>query len=95
MLSILRVADDDEAVRLANATPYGLGAYLHTRDLDRALNVSARLEAGYVSVNGFAGMTPNAPFGGYKQSGYGREGGHAGLDEFLQTKTVWIRQAPV
>jgi aldehyde dehydrogenase (NAD+) len=95
VLSILRVSDDDEAVRIANATPYGLGAYLHTRDLDRALNVSARLEAGYVSVNGFAGMTPNAPFGGYKQSGYGREGGHAGLEEFLQTKTVWIRQAPV
>jgi len=93
VLSILRVSDDDEAVRIANATPYGLGAYLHTRDIDRALSVSARLEAGYVSVNGFAGMTPNGPFGGYKQSGYGREGGHAGLEEFLQTKTVWIRQA--
>jgi len=93
VLSILRFSDEDEAVGIANATPYGLGAYLHTRDLDRALRVSARLEAGYVSVNGFAGMMPNAPFGGYKQSGYGREGGRAGLEEFLQTKTVWIRQA--
>jgi aldehyde dehydrogenase (NAD+) len=95
VLSILRFSDEDEAVRMANDTDYGLGAYLHTRDLDRALKVSSQLEAGYVSVNGFAGMTPNAPFGGYKRSGYGREGGHQGLEEFLQTKTVWMRQAPV
>lgn len=92
VLSILRFSETEEAVRIANDSPYGLGAYLHTRDLDRALAVAGRMQAGYVSVNGFAGMSPNAPFGGWKQSGYGREGGRAGLEEFLQTRSIWVRQ---
>jgi aldehyde dehydrogenase (NAD+) len=92
VLSILKFSSEEEVIRMANGTRYGLGAYIHTRDLDRALRVSAQMEAGYVSVNGTGGMSPNAPFGGYKQSGYGREGGQEGLTEFLQTKTVWISQ---
>ncbi|WP_022980833.1 aldehyde dehydrogenase, partial [Ideonella sp. B508-1] len=90
VLSITPFTDDEEALVIANGTRYGLGAYLHTRDLDRAHGIAERLEAGYVSINGFAGMAPMAPFGGYKQSGFGRVGGWAGMEEYLQLKNVFI-----
>ena len=90
VLSIIPFCDEEEAVALANDTVYGLGAYIHTNDLRRAHRVAAQMQAGYVSVNGFAQMNPSAPFGGYKQSGFGREGGKAGLLEFLQLKNVHI-----
>lgn len=90
VLSITKFTDDAEALAIANGTRYGLGAYLHTRDLDRALGFAERLEAGYVNINGFASMAPMAPFGGYKQSGFGRVGGWAGMEEYLQTKNVFI-----
>lgn len=94
VLSITQFADDAEALRIANGTRYGLGAYLHTRDLDRALTFAEQLEAGTVHINGFASMTPIAPFGGYKQSGFGRVGGWAGMEEYLQTKNVFIARRP-
>jgi acyl-CoA reductase-like NAD-dependent aldehyde dehydrogenase len=90
VLSILRFGSDDEAVELANNTQYGLAAYLHTSDLRRAHVISAALDAGGVSVNGFPLMPSGAPFGGWKQSGFGREGGLWGLREFQQTKNVYI-----
>lgn len=90
VLSILRFKDDEEVVAKANDSRFGLGAYLHTRDLTRAHRVAARLEAGCVSVNGMVPMSPNQVFGGYKQSGFGREGGLPGLDEFLQIKQVLV-----
>ena len=90
VLAALRFSDEEEAVTLANSTRYGLGAYLHTNDLRRAHRVAAAVDAGYVSVNGFAGMAPGAPFGGVKESGFGREGGKAGIDEFLRPKNVFI-----
>ena len=90
VLSVLRFRTEAEAVQLANDTRYGLGGFLHTRDLARAHRVADGLAAGYVAVNGFPLLPPNAPFGGMKASGHGREGGKEGLDEFLQTKNVFI-----
>lgn len=87
--AILRVASADEAIAVANDTPFGLGASLWSRDLDRARQLSRRIEAGAVFVNGLVASDPRLPFGGTKQSGYGRELGHLGLHEFMNIKTVW------
>ncbi len=81
---------EDQAVSAANRTPYGLVAYLYTRDLARALRVAERLESGMVGLNQGIVSNPAAPFGGVKQSGFGREGGFEGIDEYLETKYVAI-----
>ncbi len=83
-------ADEDEAIAAANDTEYGLVAYVYTSDLKRALRVVERLETGMVGLN--QGMVSNAaaPFGGIKQSGFGREGGPEGLEEYLETKYVAV-----
>lgn len=79
---------EDEAVRLANATEYGLVAFIHTTDLQRGLRVAERIEAGMVGINRGVVSDPAAPFGGWKQSGVGREGGHDGLLEYLEPKYI-------
>jgi succinate-semialdehyde dehydrogenase/glutarate-semialdehyde dehydrogenase len=83
--------DDDEAVRLANDTEYGLVAYLFTRDVSRALLVAEALEYGMVGVNQGIVSNPAAPFGGVKSSGVGREGGFEGIDEYLETKYIGLQ----
>ena len=88
VLSVLRFHDEDEVVDKANDSPFGLSAYLHTRDSARAQRIARRLDVGTVIVNGFPGMSPGAPFGGVKQSGFGREGGRAGIEEFVRRKNV-------
>lgn len=94
VLSVTPFDSEDEAIELANGTDYGLGAYIHTRDLRRAHHVASRMQAGMVQVNASGeGMQPFAPFGGYKQSGFGRLGGEQGLLEFLQVKNVWMNLA--
>jgi succinate-semialdehyde dehydrogenase/glutarate-semialdehyde dehydrogenase len=85
---VLTFASEDEAISRANATPYGLVSYLYSRDLDHALRVADRLEAGMVGINQGIVSNPAAPFGGVKQSGLGREGGFEGIGEFLETKYV-------
>jgi aldehyde dehydrogenase (NAD+) len=90
VLTVLTFSDEDEAIALANATRYGLAGYVHTSDLRRAHRVAAALDAGYVSLNGFAALPASAPFGGFALSGYGKEGGRAGLDEFVRTKNVYL-----
>ena len=90
VLAVTAFDDEDEAVRLANGTRYGLAGYIWTNDLRRAHRVSAALEAGYISVNGMAGLAPSAPFGGWGGSGHGVEGGRWGLDEFLRIKNVHV-----
>jgi succinate-semialdehyde dehydrogenase / glutarate-semialdehyde dehydrogenase len=81
---------DEEALEAANRTEYGLVAYVYTRDLDRALRVAEGLESGMVGLNQGVVSNPAAPFGGVKQSGFGREGGFEGIDEYLETKYVAV-----
>jgi len=81
---------EEQAVQLANDTCYGLAAYVYTNDLDRALRVGRALMTGNVWINGFEGIPPSAPFGGIKQSGYGRLGGIAGIREFTRPKNLWM-----
>jgi len=87
VLAILTYRDEDEAIALANASEYGLGAYVHSRDLDRARRVGRRLRAGRVYLND-APASARAPFGGYRRSGNGRELGEVGLKEFMEVKAM-------
>jgi succinate-semialdehyde dehydrogenase/glutarate-semialdehyde dehydrogenase len=82
---------ETEAVTAANATEYGLVSYVFTRDLDRAIRMSEALDSGMVGVNQGVVSNPAAPFGGVKQSGYGREGGYEGIEEYLETKYIAIK----
>jgi succinate-semialdehyde dehydrogenase/glutarate-semialdehyde dehydrogenase len=91
---IVRFDEEDAAIAAANATEFGLVAYLFTRDLDRALRVSDRLDTGMVGINQGIVSNAAAPFGGIKQSGLGREGGAEGLHEYLTAKYVAIASAP-
>jgi len=79
-------ASEDEAVRLANDTEFGLVGYVFTRYLNRAIRVGERLETGMVGMNTGLVSNPAAPFGGVKASGFGREGGAEGIDEYLSVK---------
>ncbi len=88
--AIQTFTDTAAVIAQANDTPWGLVAYVITQDVDRALNVSERLEVGMVGLNTGIVSTPSAPFGGIKQSGLGREGGRAGIEEYLETKYVCI-----
>jgi len=83
--------DLDEAVQRANATPYGLAAGVYTRSVGTSHRLAARLKAGTVWVNTYHSLDPAVPFGGFKASGFGKEGGSEHLDEYLSTKTVWVK----
>jgi aldehyde dehydrogenase (NAD+) len=87
VLVIIPFENEDEAIAIANDTPYGLAAYVQTGSAARAERVSARLRVGAIHVNG-GGFNYGSPFGGYKQSGNGREGGLMGLEDYLETKTL-------
>jgi len=88
VLSIIPYDDEDEAVEIANDTPYGLSGYVSSGSLDRARRIAARLQTGMVHING-AHLDSMAPFGGYKQSGNGREWGPHGIEEFLEVKSIY------
>ena len=85
---IVSVADEEEAIRLANDTPMGLTAYVYTGDLARGLRVAEALESGMVGLNRGLVSDPAAPFGGVKESGIGREGGHEGMLDYTETKYI-------
>jgi aldehyde dehydrogenase (NAD+) len=90
VLSIIPFDSEAQAVEIANSTDYGLAGFVYTNDLKRAHRVAAGLEAGYIGVNAFPFLPGPAPFGGYKQSGFGRELGADGVKEFTRTKNVYI-----
>ncbi|GAC1348831.1 MAG: NAD-dependent succinate-semialdehyde dehydrogenase [Vulcanimicrobiaceae bacterium] len=91
--AIVRARGLDDAVELANASQYGLGGNLWTRDIERAEHVASRLESGGVFINGMTASDPRLPFGGVKKSGYGRELSAFGIHEFVNVQTVWIGPA--
>jgi (Z)-2-((N-methylformamido)methylene)-5-hydroxybutyrolactone dehydrogenase len=93
VLGIINFHDEEEAVAIANETNYGLAAGIWTGSIRRAVSVSARLRAGTVWVNTYRAVSYMSPFGGYKNSGFGRENGQHSIDEYLQTKSVWINAA--
>jgi succinate-semialdehyde dehydrogenase/glutarate-semialdehyde dehydrogenase len=91
--ALMRVDEAEQAVAVANSVAYGLGAELWTADLDRAHALAHRIESGSVFINGMVSSDPRLPFGGVKQSGYGRELGKFGIREFTNIKTVWVGPA--
>jgi succinate-semialdehyde dehydrogenase/glutarate-semialdehyde dehydrogenase len=90
--AVISARDAEDAVRLANDTPYGLGAALWTRDVERAKDLARHIEAGNVFINGMVASDPRIPFGGIKRSGYGRELGVYGIKEFVNIQTVVVGQ---
>ncbi|WP_192723670.1 aldehyde dehydrogenase family protein [Mycobacterium sp. OAS707] len=90
VVSVMKFSDEAEAVHIANDTRFGLNAFVQTNDVRRAHRVARRIEAGSVWVNTFSDMAPQGPYGGFKQSGFGRTGGLEGLHEFLQVKNIRI-----
>ena len=88
--SLFRVKNEDEAIMLANDHKYGLGGGVFCADESRAINVAKKIDTGMVSVNGYFGSQPNLPFGGVKQSGYGREHGGFGIKEFTNIKSIYV-----
>jgi aldehyde dehydrogenase (NAD+) len=93
VLSAIPFNDVDEVVQRANATPFGLGSGVWTRDVNKAHRLAKGIRAGSVWVNCYQAMDPAMPFGGYKMSGYGRESGLQHLEEYLNVKAVWIKTA--
>jgi aldehyde dehydrogenase (NAD+) len=89
VLSVIPFTDEDEAIRIANTTEYGLAATVWTADVKKAIRTTKALRAGTVGINGY-GLEPHAPFGGYRQSGLGREGGRTAIEAYTEVKTVML-----
>jgi acyl-CoA reductase-like NAD-dependent aldehyde dehydrogenase len=90
VLAALTFTEEDEAIKLANDTPYGLAGAVWTKDVHRAHRVAAKIKAGSVWINAYRVVAPSVPFGGFKSSGLGRENGLHGIDEYLEEKAVWV-----
>ena len=89
--AIIKAKDEEDAIRIANDSEFGLGASLWTSDINKAKKLSYQIDAGSVFINGLVKSDPRLPFGGIKKSGYGRELSHYGIKEFVNIKTVWIK----
>ena len=94
VVSALRFRDESEAIRLANDTRFGLAAGVFSRDVGRALRVTKAIRSGIIWVNTYRVVSPLAPFGGYKDSGYGRESGLQAIYDYTRPKTVWLNTSP-
>jgi len=90
VLTVLTFEDMDELVEKANSTIYGLAAAVCTRDIAKAHKLARRIQAGTIWINAYGSLSPESPFGGYKQSGFGRELGRYGIDLYTQVKSVWV-----
>ena len=90
VLAVIPFKDEEEAIAIGNDVVYGLAAGVWTQNIRRALTMAERLQAGTVWVNTYRANSYMSPFGGYKRSGFGREGGQDMIYEYLQTKSVWI-----
>jgi aldehyde dehydrogenase (NAD+) len=90
VLCVIPFDDEEEAIRIANDTEFGLAAGVWTLNVQRAHRMAGRIRAGTVWINAYRVVAYNAPFGGFKQSGWGRENGLQAVDEYLETKTVWV-----
>ena len=88
VLVVIPYDDDEDAIRIANDSPYGLAGFVLSESLDRSVAVARRLRAGSVGLNGGAAYGADVPFGGYKASGVGRQNGLAGFDQYLEVKSV-------
>jgi len=91
VLVVIPFKDDDDAVRIANSSDYGLSGGVHSGDEDRAIQIAKRIRSGSVGVNGGICIDVDLPFGGYKQSGIGKEWGLDGFEEYLETKAIGVR----
>lgn len=89
--SLIKARDEEEALRIANDSQFGLGASLWTSNITKAKELASKIESGSVFINGMVKSDPRLPFGGVKNSGYGRELSHYGIKEFVNIKTVWIK----
>jgi succinate-semialdehyde dehydrogenase/glutarate-semialdehyde dehydrogenase len=89
--SLIKAKDAEDAVRIANDSPFGLGASIWTKDINKAKRMATEIESGCVFINGMVKSDPRLPFGGIKNSGYGRELSHYGIKEFVNIKSVWIK----
>ncbi|HEX4249949.1 MAG TPA: aldehyde dehydrogenase [Pseudonocardia sp.] len=90
VLAALTFTDEDEAIKLANDTPYGLAGAVWTKDVHRAHRVAGKIKAGSVWINAYRVVSPSVPFGGFKSSGLGRENGLHAIDEYLEEKAIWV-----
>jgi aldehyde dehydrogenase (NAD+) len=90
VLAVLKFKDEEDALRIGNDIRFGLAAGVWTQSLKRAMLMSERLRAGTIWVNNYRSTSYTTPFGGYKDSGVGREGGVEAVKEYLETKSVWI-----
>lgn len=91
VMTVIKAKDADDAIQIANDSSMGLGASLWTKNLVLAEKMATKIEAGAVFINGMTKSDPRIPFGGIKQSGFGRELGSYGIKEFLNIKTVWVK----
>ena len=89
--TVIRAASEADALRIANETRFGLGSSIWSKDIARAEQLAAHIQAGNTFINGMVKSDPRLPFGGVKASGYGRELSRLGMHEFVNAKTVWIR----
>jgi succinate-semialdehyde dehydrogenase/glutarate-semialdehyde dehydrogenase len=90
VVSIITVKSEEEAVKVANDSDFGLGGCVWTRDLEKGERVALQVETGAMFVNGMTKSDPRLPFGGINRSGYGRELGTYGIKEFVNIKTIWV-----